>query len=100
MADIKVVARELRASAGLAHALAEGLDEPVKAALTAATTAAGQLTGWSVAAGVERLGTGWAGPLGGIRTRLADTGTKLETNAAGHERNEHNVAGAWREGVQ
>ncbi|MFJ2776551.1 MULTISPECIES: hypothetical protein [unclassified Kitasatospora] len=99
MADIKV-GPELRQSAGVARALGEELAEPVRAALTSAATASGQLAGWSVAGALEQLGKGWATPLGQVRQRLAATAGKLETNAESHQQNERAIAGGWKEGVE
>ncbi|MER6400536.1 hypothetical protein ABT263_31510 [Kitasatospora sp. NPDC001603] len=93
--DVAISPSELDTSANVAAVLAEELTEPSRTALTAATTASGQLAGWSVASGLGLLGSGWAGPLGTLRQRLTDTAANLHANAAAHLHNEQAVAGAW-----
>ncbi|MEU6234362.1 hypothetical protein [Kitasatospora sp. NPDC047058] len=79
----------------MASTLAEELASPVQNALSSATTASGQLVGWSIAGGLGQLGSGWATPLGTLRQRLTDTATNLRSNAAAHAHNEQAIAGAW-----
>ncbi|MER6363305.1 hypothetical protein [Kitasatospora sp. NPDC001527] len=95
MADVTINTGELSASANLASALAQEFAKPVQTALTAATTASGQLAGWSIAGGLRQLGNDWAAPLGALRQRLADTAANLHANAASHASNEQAVARAW-----
>ncbi|MFJ9951241.1 hypothetical protein [Kitasatospora sp. NPDC091207] len=93
--DVAISPGELDASANVASVLAEELAGPIRTALTAATTTAGQLAGWSVAGGLGHLGSGWSAPLGTLRQRLTDTAANLHANAAAHTRNEQAIAGAW-----
>ncbi|MFE2728408.1 hypothetical protein [Kitasatospora sp. NPDC059327] len=95
MGDVNVVLQELHASAQVVRGLAEELGTPVQAALTSAATTSGQLAGWSVAAGVGQLGSGWSAPLAALQQRIAATGTNLDANADAHGHNEQAVAGGW-----
>ncbi|KJS55392.1 hypothetical protein [Streptomyces rubellomurinus] len=98
MADqVTVDPQALTASSGVAKTLAEEVDQPVKDALTSATTAAGQLTGWSIAAGLGKLGTDWKAPLDALKKRLTDTGTNLQASATAHAHNEQATADAWKQ---
>ncbi|MFJ9844589.1 hypothetical protein ACIRYZ_29895 [Kitasatospora sp. NPDC101155] len=96
MADtVTVDPQALTASSGVAKNLAEEAAKPVQDALSSATTASGQLTGWSIAAGLGKLGSDWAAPLDALRKRLTDTSANLQTNADAHTHNEQATAGAW-----
>ncbi|MDH6703544.1 hypothetical protein P3T27_000225 [Kitasatospora sp. MAA19] len=96
MADtVTVDPQALIASSGVAKNLAEEVAKPVKDALTSATTASGQLAGWSIAQGLGKIGSDWTAPLDALRKRLSDTSANLQANADAHAHNEQATAGAW-----
>ncbi|MEE1821626.1 hypothetical protein PUR61_05360 [Streptomyces sp. BE20] len=95
MGHLKVNPGEIDMSAGVARTIGEDLRKPCQAAVTASQTAAGQLTGWSVAARLGRVAGEWAPVLTGVSGRLKQTGDNLAATAQAYKGNENAVASVW-----
>ncbi|MGW4896240.1 hypothetical protein ACWEQL_28900 [Kitasatospora sp. NPDC004240] len=98
--QIRVDPQELYTSGGVARAISSELVAPVDSVVTATRTAAGHLTGWSVAQGLGRLVEGWAPVLTHTRERFVKTAENLEDTAKGHAWNEESITEAWQKATR
>ncbi|MGW7054983.1 hypothetical protein [Streptomyces sp. NPDC054887] len=91
--SINVEPSELRASAGAADAVGNGLRAPVQKAETDARSASVSMNKWSIAAELERVANDWGTALHDLRKSIGGEGgdseaERLRRTADGHEFNE------------
>lgn len=96
MSGFEIDTDEMTASAGIVRGIGEEIGAPVETALGTASSAAGQLVGWSLASGLEHLADGWTAPLAALRRRLADTASNLEATVQNHQWNDQAIADTWK----
>ncbi|MER7757211.1 hypothetical protein [Kitasatospora sp. NPDC097643] len=95
MGHLKVNPAEIYQSAGAARAIGEDFAKPTEAAVSASHKAAGQLTGWSVAARLEKIAGDWAPVLASVHDRLNKTADNLTTTAQTYTNNENANTDVW-----